>query len=184
MDKIKLLTKLDEIKIFSVPYRMKILDYMYSFKAPATVKNIADKMGETPAKIHYHIKKMETMGIVRLVHTENVNGIIAKFYEPAAENFDIRHITGQDQDKMKILNETQKSIAAAFEESKRNFIEQLEKVDKKHNGYVTAEKIYLSEVEFENMRRELENIYNKYSSDLNTEGKSRYNTFFTIIDSE
>lgn len=184
MDKIKVLSKLEEIKIFSVPYRMKILDYMYSFKAPATVKNIADKMGETPAKIHYHIKKMETMGIVLLVYTENVNGIIAKFYEPAAENFHIRHITGQDQDKMKILNETQKSIATVFDESKRSFLEQLEKVDKKHNGYVTREKIYLTEEEYEDMRKELENIYNKYSSVLNTEGKIEYNTFFSIIDSE
>jgi predicted transcriptional regulator len=67
LDKIKELTKLDEIKAFSVPYRMKILDCMYSFKAPATVKNIADRMGETPAKIYYHIKIMEDAGIVHLV---------------------------------------------------------------------------------------------------------------------
>jgi hypothetical protein len=184
LDKLKELTKLDEIKIFSIPYRMKIIDCMYSFKAPATVKNIADKMEETPAKIHYHIKKMESVGIIRLVYTENVNGIIAKFYEPAAENFAIRHITGQDQDKLKILNETQKSIATVFDESKRYFLEQIEKVDKKHNGYVTTEKIYLTEEEFADMKRELDDIYNKYSSNLNTKGKIRYNTFFSIIDSE
>lgn len=184
MDKIKELSKLDEIKAFSVPYRIKILDSMYSFKAPATVKNIADKMKETPAKIHYHIKKMEEAGIVQLIYTENINGIIAKFYEPAAEQYQINHRSGQTEDKYKVLDETQRVIEAAYNESKNNFLEQIEKTEIKHNGFVMGNDIYLTQEEFLKMKEEFENLHKKYSSDDKGDGKIKYKIFFSIIDTE
>lgn len=184
MDEIKELTTLEEVKAFSVPYRMKILDYMYSFKAPATVKNIADKMGETSAKIHYHVKIMEEVGIVQLVYTKTINGIIAKFYEPAAEQFRINHTSGNIEDKFKMLNEAQKTISLTYEESKNSFLEQLEKTDKKHNGFVTNDEIYLTLEEFSKIQKEIMDIYKKYSSHTKDDGKTRYKTFFSIIDLE
>lgn len=58
-------------------------------KKPATVKQIADKLGEVPANIHYHVKKLEKSNIVSLDHTEEIRGIIAKYYKPTAERFEI-----------------------------------------------------------------------------------------------
>lgn len=183
MDKIKQLTTLEEVKVFSVPYRIKILDCMYSFKAPATVKNIADKMGETPAKIHYHIKKMEQVGIVKLVYTESINGIIAKFYEPAAEQFDIEHTEGMDKEKYKILNQAQRAISFLYDESKKSFLKELEKIDIKHNGFTGGKEIYLTQEEFKIVEAEINNIYEKYSTGADQKGKVKYKTFFSIIDS-
>lgn len=179
MDKIKELSTLEEVQVFSVPYRIKILDYMYSFKAPATVKNIADKMGETPAKIHYHIKKMEQAGIVKLIYTKHVNGIEAKFYEPTAELFQINHKEGMD--KSKILSHTQKTIAALYDESKKNFLEQMDISNTKNNGFVTGGDLYLTQEEFTNMMEEIENIRRKYSDTTDKEGKNKYKTFISII---
>jgi hypothetical protein len=143
-------------------------------------------MGETSAKIHYHVKIMEEVGIVQLVYTKTINGIIAKFYEPAAKQFRINHTSGkvEDKDKFKMLNETQKTIALTYEESKNNFLEQLEKTDKKHNGFVTSDEIYLTLEEFSKIKNEIMDIYKKYSSHTNNDGKTRYKTFFSIIDLE
>lgn len=184
MDEIKELTSLEEVKAFSVPYRLKILEYMYSFKAPATVKKIADKMGETPAKIHYHVKIMEEVGIVKLVYTKNINGIIAKFYEPAAEHYHINHLSGNDEDKFKMLNETQKVIASYYDESKKNFLSQLEKTNEKHAGFAMPDEIYLTAEEFPEFQKELENINKKYSTNSNKEGKIKYKAFYSIIGME
>lgn len=184
MDKIKELTTLEEVQVFSVPYRIKILDCMYSFKAPATVKNIADKMGETPAKIHYHVKKMEQAGIVHLVYTENINGIIAKFYEPTAEQFQINHKEGMDKDKFKMLNQAQRAISSIYDENKKNFLEQLAKADKRHYGIASGDDIYLTQEEFLELQKDVENIFKKYSSKAGQEGKIKYKAFFSIIGSE
>lgn len=184
MDKIKELTTLEEAQVFSVPYRLKILNCMYSFKSPATVKSIADKMEETPAKIHYHIKKMEQVGIVQLKYTENVNGIIAKFYEPAAEYFQLSYNEGMDKDKSKLLIHAQKTIASLYDESKKNFLEQLTKSEKKRHAFVSDKDIYLTQEEFNEIRQELENILNKYSSNTPGENKNEYRAFFSLFESE
>ena len=78
-----------EIKAFSDPYRMMIMKQYYKLARPATVKQIADEMGEVPAKVHYHVKKLESVGILKLKHTKEINGIIAKFYEPTAQTFKV-----------------------------------------------------------------------------------------------
>lgn len=181
MDKIKELTTLEEVQIFSVPYRIKILDCMYSMGVPSTVKNIADKMGETPAKIHYHVKKMEQVGIIKLVYTKNINGIIAKFYEPAAEQYHITHHEGMNEDNSKMLNKTQKAIASIYDESKKNFIDQLGKEKENSNAYTRGDEVYLTQEEFINMKIELDNIFRKYSSNDKQNSKTKYKTFFSII---
>ena len=81
MDKVKVLRSLEEVKALSDPYRFKILNCFYEMKKPATVKQIADKLGEVPANIHYHVKKLEKFDIVRLHHTEEIRGIVAKYYK-------------------------------------------------------------------------------------------------------
>ena len=182
MDKLKELSTLEEVQVFSVPYRIKILDYMYSFNAPATVKNIADKMGETPAKIHYHIKKMEQVGIVKLIYTKHINGIEAKFYEPAAELFQINHKEGID--KSKVLNHTQKTVSTLYDESKRYFLENMEIPNGKKNGIVTGGELYLTQEEFSNLMEEIKNILNKYSDITNQENKTKFKAFISMIASK
>lgn len=77
-----LLLKTDEdIKMVFDPYRKKIImSYLHS-KEPLTVKQVADKLEEVPAKVHYHVKKLIDYGVLTLAKTENINGIIAKYYK-------------------------------------------------------------------------------------------------------
>ncbi len=91
MKNVKILTTLEEIKSFSDPYRIIILKHYFRLKRPCTVKQIADEMGEVPAKVHYHVKKLEASGILCLNHTKEINGILAKYYLPAAKTFKIEN---------------------------------------------------------------------------------------------
>ena len=45
---------------------MMIMKQYYKLGKPATVKQIADEMNEVPAKVHYHVKKLESVGILKL----------------------------------------------------------------------------------------------------------------------
>lgn len=81
------LTTIEEIKTYSDPYRLRIITFLRNSREEATVKEIADYLGEVPAKIHYHIKKLERAGIIELVRTKEVKGIIAKYYYLTANNY-------------------------------------------------------------------------------------------------
>ena len=100
MKDVKHLKTLEEIRAISDPYRYKILNCFYKIGEPITVKQLADELGEVPAKVHYHVKKMEKAGLLTLVHTKEINGIIAKYYEPTARHF---RIEGKETEGMNDL---------------------------------------------------------------------------------
>ncbi|KUO70009.1 MAG: hypothetical protein APF77_09225 [Clostridia bacterium BRH_c25] len=85
----KILSTLDEIKTFSDPFRLKILLAYGDKNEPMTVKQIAVKLDEVPAKVHYHVKELERIGILEIVETREKSGILEKYYLPTAENIRI-----------------------------------------------------------------------------------------------
>lgn len=127
MKNVKILTTMEEIKSFSDPYRIIIMKQFFKMNKPATVKQVADEMGEVPAKVHYHVKKMVAAGLLRLNHTKEINGILAKYYEPSAKQFKIDNLEiGQYQfnnqvidfellDKKQPLSQPQSKDLSVFE---------------------------------------------------------------------
>lgn len=85
----KVLSTLDEIKTFSDPFRLKILMCFAEGDEPMTVKQMAVKLGEVPAKVHYHVKELERINILEIVDTREKSGILEKYYLPTAENIRI-----------------------------------------------------------------------------------------------
>ena len=119
VEELKYLKTVEEIRAFMDPFRLDILRKFYSLGKPATVKQIADEMNEVPSKIHYHVKKLEKFNILELHHTEEIKGIIAKFYLPTAKSFQ----TIQRDDKLdpKIyLSEAQQLACNVIDGFKKN----------------------------------------------------------------
>lgn len=184
MDDIKCLSTIEEIRGFSDPYRLRILNCFYKRHEPATVKQIADDMGEVPANVHYHVKKMEKVGILKLVYTKEINGIIAKYYEPTAKRFDILH--KNEVYDPQVLSETQKVVSKLYDESKRIFIEntQIESELKAgQKGILSMEDMYLTAQEAQDFFKYIAEYMEKNSvkNRNKTEDIIQYNMFFSMI---
>jgi len=178
----KTLTTLEEIKAFSDPYRMQILSCIKSLGNSSTVKQIADKMGETPAKIHYHVKKLEKVGILCLDHTEEVNGIIAKYYRITAHKFEIKREGIDPAIQKAFLNETQRMISAMYERSKQTIIEQLEKEGNSSSqfGDIGMTDVYFTESEAQELKDMIHRFYEEHSDKANPD-KSLYHLFTVFM---
>ncbi|MGH4123424.1 MAG: ArsR/SmtB family transcription factor [Clostridium sp.] len=85
----KRITKPEEIRILSNTFRMKIISLFNLNKESLTVKQMADKLGEVPSKVHYHVKMLKQIGVMEIVETREKSGIVEKYYLPTAENFKI-----------------------------------------------------------------------------------------------
>ncbi|HKP54684.1 MAG TPA: helix-turn-helix domain-containing protein [Chloroflexia bacterium] len=78
---------LETLKAMADPQRLRIMEEM--FEGPRTVKQIAAALDTTPTKLYYHIKVMEEHGLIRVVSTRVVSGIIEKLYHIRAYSFPI-----------------------------------------------------------------------------------------------
>lgn len=116
MKDILVLRELEQIKAIAHSYRLEIIE---SFEeAPATAKQVADKMGEPHAKVNYHIKTLLKVGILELIEEKVKLGIVEKYYMPAARNFVIDR---------NILNTAETSVLESFEQAAISIFENLSK---------------------------------------------------------
>ncbi len=90
--KVKLTTK-KELEIYMNPVRQQLIRQLDIAKAPMTPKMLADKLGISASGVQHHIKKLMSLGLIELDHTELINGITASFYKPtyAAVQIGLEH---------------------------------------------------------------------------------------------
>lgn len=185
MEEVKFLSSLEEIKAFSDPYRLQLLTTYRNFGQPATVKEVADYLKETPAKVHYHVKKLEKAGIIRLVYTQEINGIVAKYYEPTAERFVIRHKEhGKELNKV-IQNESQRIVANFYNNSKNlvleamlnpNYYQDKERLVE----FISLDGFYLTQEEAKEFRDFLKKL-NRKPPKSPEEGRIKYHSFTVLV---
>lgn len=181
MEKEKVLTTLDQIKAYSDPYRIEILFSFKKFDRPATCKEIADSMGEVPAKVHYHIKKMEKAGVLNLVYTKNINGIVAKYYEPAAENFEIKgRLKEKDSINSILGNAYADMINEIFNKAKTDFLNIVKKNSEngqKGKGVLQYSDVCLTDDEAEELHKYIDKIIKEREHGKN----KNYRVLFSMI---
>jgi len=67
--------------------RLRIIDKL--LQRPMTVTQLGEELGIAPAKVHYHVRELERVGLLRLVETREKGGILEKYYQPIAREFSV-----------------------------------------------------------------------------------------------
>lgn len=185
MEKIKTLNSLEEIKVFSDPYRLQILRCFNQLGQPATVKQIADEMGEVPSKVYYHVKRMEAVGILELIYTKTINGIVAKYYNTTAKSFIIKNSVFESPMFEHFLDRTQVLISNVFDDAKEIFIKQLNldnicNSQESEDGFLTSSYVYLTQEQYSDLQKYIKSL-NYENTKKDSQGKEKYFLLSNII---
>ncbi len=80
-----IISDLETLKVISDSLRIRILEAMGD--KPTTVKQVAQKLDMSPKKLYYHVNLLEEHGLIVVVDTQVVSGIIEKWYQIRASSF-------------------------------------------------------------------------------------------------
>ncbi|HYX12459.1 MAG TPA: helix-turn-helix domain-containing protein [Candidatus Acidoferrum sp.] len=84
------ISDLETVRVIAEPLRFRLIQTMSTRPdEPWTVKEIAGVLGEPATKLYYHVGLLEEHGIVVVVSSRLVSGIVEKRYQLAAERFSI-----------------------------------------------------------------------------------------------
>lgn len=180
MKKLHEVKTLEEIRAYSDPYRLMILNEFYKYGKPATSKDIADIMGEVPANVYYHVKKMEKYGILVLAYTKQINGIVAKYYEPAAESIVIANFP--DKQSPENLNEYIQLINSVFEQGKSEFIRNMN--GNRKTITLSSEISFLTDEEYNDYLNMMKKLYSKKEKDAGTKAYYLFNGIVQVDNSK
>lgn len=87
-----ILETVDQIKALAHPTRQRILELLT--EKPCTNKQLASVIGETPSRVHFHVRELLNSGLIVLTTEKPKGGVIEKYYESAAKNFHLSDTLG------------------------------------------------------------------------------------------
>lgn len=82
MKRIEPLNSFDKIKILSAPHRLDILQRLMA--APATLTQLGQALGQSPAWVRHHIKALEAAGLIEIAETRAKGIVVEKYYRACA----------------------------------------------------------------------------------------------------
>ncbi|MCQ4085254.1 helix-turn-helix domain-containing protein [Saccharibacillus sp. JS10] len=174
----KILNTVEEIKIYSDPYRLRILKTFLDFGRPATVKEVADRMGEVPAKVYYHVKKLESIGLVTIDHTEVINGIVAKYYASYSGQIEIKAAEIQPEMRGVYWSNVRRLIAEQFDQTKETFLERV--TGEGDSGKFMQNKLYMNPEEAEELFLRMQKLFEPYERKRGGEQIQSYELFLAF----
>ncbi len=100
------ISDLETLKVLSDPLRLRLIEVLMS--EPMTVKVLAEHIDIPATKLYYHINLLDKHGLIRVVKTQVVSGIIEKTYWVTAGSFRIDRsllaFDTQSEDQMPIVD--------------------------------------------------------------------------------
>lgn len=82
---LRMIADLDTMRLLVAPRRVQILSYL--MQSPLTVKEVAELIGVPASRLYYHFKLLEAGGLITVVDTQKVAGIMEKRYRASASNY-------------------------------------------------------------------------------------------------
>lgn len=120
---IKTIEDLETIKIMADERRLALLRLLIK---PQTIKEVAAVLGVPQSQLYYHVNLLEKHGLLHVVDTNVVSGIVEKQYQATAQQFHIRNpmlmgsdITTEETSAFfsAALNETRDELRQAFQKA-------------------------------------------------------------------
>ena len=176
------LETLKEIRAFQDPYRQRIIKVYEKNDKPLNAKQVADILKEPPSKVHYHVKVLEQHNILKLSHTENINGIIARYM---MKNYDNIHIVRSDDSKIK--DEVYAMVEDRFDDMKYNFIDRLKALptnDVKYdtvNAFLKNSIVYLNDEQAKKFDKYLETLHEETKENKDKEGYFGWEIYMPMV---
>lgn len=182
MDGVKAITDARHVRILMNPIRQAVLKVLRRNKEPMTVKQIAARMDLKPANVHFHVKQLEEIGVLELVRTEVVRGIVAKFYQPTAQIFKLAAPDIDPATSLIINHRFAKDAEELFEQGKKDFVASC-LTGKRFARRISYTEMYLSGEEFAQLNSLVDQAMQDHVS-RRSSCQRLYRVMFTVVQDE
>ncbi|HEV8245141.1 MAG TPA: helix-turn-helix domain-containing protein [Polyangiaceae bacterium] len=166
------LTSLEQMRTLADELRMRAVDAL-TYR-PMTVTQLGEFLGQAPAKVHYHVRELERVGLVKLVETREKGGILEKYYRSVAKSFRATDMLLRTQSSDEVLAH----LRAFLEWNVENFVHATAAAIRANPeqpahgmGGSTGSQLWLTPDEGKQFFKELDDLMNRYSTPRGIEGE-------------
>src|SRR3954451_1932983 len=82
---------LDRLEQDAALFKPRPVEVLRLLAEPRTCTEIGRELGDSPQKVYYHVKRLQSAGLVELVDERRVCGIVEGIYRATAQSFWVSH---------------------------------------------------------------------------------------------
>lgn len=159
---------IEQLRAMADMLRMRILDLLR--ERPMTVTQLGEVMGMAPAKVHYHVRELEKVGLLRLVETREKGGILEKYYQPIAREFSANTIllSAPPDEAVTVTGEWLNQVRDGFLRALRKALERKEQKPRLGTGFA---RLYVTAEEQEQLCKQIAELVKPYEDRRGIEGE-------------
>ncbi|HLJ34658.1 MAG TPA: winged helix-turn-helix domain-containing protein, partial [Ktedonobacteraceae bacterium] len=163
---------IEQLRAIADALRMRIMDALT--EQSMTVTQLGEMLGEAPAKIHYHVRELEKVGLVKLVETREKGGILEKYYLPIAKDI----IVSPNLFLRATPDESLAATAAWFDQLKdafqRVFRVAIEKKEDPPVLQLSSAILYMTIEEERQLCQQINEVFKQYEQPRGREGEQAF----------
>lgn len=116
----------EQLRAIADVLRIRIIDLLE--KRAMTVTQLGEQLGLAPAKVHYHVRELERVGLLELVETREKGGILEKYYQPIAHVINVNKalLTAPSDETLAMLQDLFEQISSGYLRAVRHALAQPE----------------------------------------------------------
>lgn len=159
---------IDQLRAVADALRVQIIDLLQDH--PMTVTQVGELMGLAPARVHYHVRELEKVGLLQLVEKREKGGVIEKYYQPIARDFTVSKelfLTAPHDDSIRVLGAMIEQLKNGFLRSFRAALEQ----QNEQPFLLEAQRLYLAPGELMLLARQVFELIKPYEQRRGIEGE-------------
>lgn len=160
----------EQLRAISDMLRLRIMALLE--KQAMTATQLGEELGLATAKVHYHVRELEKVGLLQLVETREKGGILEKYYRAIAHDITVSKALLSSQS-----DEIQTAFRELFDQIAHDFLQALRQRKEPENLQLPAglgiylEHLYLTREELHTLLEQLSELTRPFENRRNIEGE-------------
>jgi predicted transcriptional regulator len=175
---------LEQIRVMANPMRMRLLE-AFSHE-PATTKQVAEQVGESPTKLYHHVHALKRAGLIELVKTRKKRGTTEKYYRTVADEFIVDRKLFEIKPYEKVaLNRVRRMTVKVFDnamaEMQQSLSESISRPKRERGQFILSNAhIYATPEQVVKLSKEINTLIKKYDKEKGKKGCEEFGTTFAL----
>jgi len=159
---------IEQLRAIADMLRLRIIELLQSKQM--TVTQLGEELGEAPAKVHYHVRELEKVGLLRLVETREKGGILEKYYQPVAREISVEKslLSAPPDEALAMTGTVLNQIKDGFQRAFRLALEQKDMKPRMTLGFT---RMYVTAEEQEQLCKQIMELIKPYENRRGVEGE-------------
>ena len=157
------LATIEQVRAMADELRIRIIKQLTS--QAMTVTQLAELFGEAPNKLHYHVRELERVGLLKKVETREKGAILEKYYRTVARNINVPKnlLSGMPPDEaVAMLNEIIQPFFQRIMRATEQMIRLSPEDQPDHVAQFTAGHYWMTAEEFAQVSKQIDTLLQPY----------------------